>query len=736
MAACALLVIFFLGPIQQGFSYKKVYGNDDAITLGPGWEAVLKIENAPSLATQLDLTVYCKAGPCGQLEVRGEQGGAWRGPSAGDAGAAYFRIEKQEGALDELLIKNDAKRNILIGEYRVKDYVANNSNTPAFIVSLHPKYIEYSPAVKIGLWLAMLLLQIASLWVALRGNAGTRQAISALLVVLPVWLALVASWILAGQKLYLTLAPDTLLILAGAGGVIISAVRWGPGLAGQFVERVNQCMLSPVPGASQLRLDKIIAPIIYVILGLCLSYVTVFSLIPGNNAPEWTVGPYTWLIFLAVLAALGLIWRLGLGKLLAALSEKLPFWPIIALGFLLRMAWALFSHVKQPSDWRQFCQMAVEIFQGVYIINPAKPTGPSLIAAGVYQLIGQPCVLAALVPVALASSLEIALAYSIARRYFGEKAARISALLLALWPAHILMANLMGSDTYFSFFALLAMWLWTRLNNRPLDLVWAALAGLSLGAAHWMRPTTPFFVLALLGLTALLWYRRPLKLALLTVGLFFGLALLIAPMMVINQEKLGIPSPVPAQLGCWSLLEGANQKTQGWYSMLDLRLVAQEAAVRDWPENMPRALRLEAVARDMAWQRISGDPVAYLQLCLFQKPLSLWGRVNHQRHSLATSVLGRWDQGIETYANYWHKVMLALAAVALLWGGLRGALPSGVFFAMTLAALIASAAHTILEVQPRYHFMFIPWLSILVGSWLVMPARRERAKVKPPSQWQ
>ena len=723
---CALLVFGVLGPYEQGFSYKKVYGNDGVINLEPAWEAVLPVESPPPLVAQIDVTIYCKQGPCGRLVIKSEQGGDWPRPWAGDAAAAYFRLKSHGGAIHGLLVRNLSGQKIQIGEYRLKDYVANNSNLPTFIVSLHPKKQDYSPGVKAGLFLVMALLQLASLWVVLRRYMGMRLVLSLLLVVLPAWLAIAAYKILQSHKLYLTLAPDSLIILACVGGVSVSAAAWGPGIIRGFLGVAKQAMLAPVPAKSRPLLDKKVAPVIYAMLGLYLGYVSIFSLVPGNKAPEWTVTPWTWLIFSAVLAALLLAWRLGLRQLVAVLSDRLPLWPIITCGFLLRLAWALFSQVKQPSDWRQFCQMAVEIFNGAYLINPAKPAGPSLMAAGVYQLIGEPWVVMALVPVALASCLEILLVYSIARRYFGTRAARISALVLTFWPAHILSVNLMGSDTYFSFFVLMAMWLWAGLGQRPRDLLWAALAGLSLGAAHWMRPTTPFFVLSLLSLTALLWCKRPLKLTLLACGLFLGMSILVMPMIMLNQQRLGVSSALPAQLGNWSLLEGANQTTHGWYSMLDLRLMEQEAAARGWPAGTPRALRLDAVAREMAWQRISSDPWGYLQLCIFQKPLSLWGRVNHQRHSLATSVLGRWAVGIETYANYWHKIMLALAAMALLWGALRRSMPTGVFFAMTLAALVTSAAHTILEVQPRYHFMFIPWLCILVGSWSVMLARGEQ----------
>lgn len=741
---CAFLTFFYLGPGNQGFSYEKVFDKDGFPNLGSGGEIFLKVVGKPSFVTQLEIAIYCKSGPCEHLRLRKNESGDWIYPASGDSGVSYFIISQSEGAINGFLLKNLLNQEVVIGEYRCRDFVANNSNFPIFIVLLHPNKKDFSVTIKLSFFLLAVAFLLAGQWIALHRYLGIQRLLSALLVVLPCWMLFILSSILTQYKLHLVLDPCSLLLLVSLGGLILVFVGWGPRILHNSLlalasmvrsvlaimgwglkilhglsSAIKKNMLLPIPDTSQKLLNLKVAPFLYVIVGLCFCYVSILSLIPGKKAPEWIVSSKTWLVLLFLLVCLLFAWRLGLRDLVKKLSKKLPIWTAFACAFLLRISWALFSNVEQQSDWRQFAQMAVDIFNGAYIINPSKPTGPSLISAGVYQLMGGPCVACALIPVAIASSLEVVLIFSIARRFFGRSEAVISALLLAFWPAHILMSNLMGSDTYFSFFLLFAFWFWSKINQRPLDLLWAVLAGMSLGAAHWMRPTTPFFVLSLILLLTILWYKRPFKFTLLAGSLLFGFSLLVAPIAKINYDKLGILSVVPSQLGSWSLLEGANQWSHGWYTSRDVHLVKQEVAARQWPADMAHTLRCESVARELALKRITSDPLAYLKLFV-QKPLSLWGRVNHQRHSLTTSVLGYWREGIETYANYWHKVMLAIGAVALLWGGLRKLLPTGVFFPMTLSVLLVCAAHAFLEVQPRYHFMFIPWLAMVVGSWSIM----------------
>ncbi len=732
---CFWLASCFLDRQDAAHGYKIVFAEGQENSLPAAGEMPLELRPEATGRGALRLTVYCRDS-CGGLVARLPGQLTDIAPLSRESHQVDFAVPP--GLAGRVLLRNPTSGPVVVTGYRFKNYLVSNSEFPRLVLLLPG---GPGPGMGWGWRLAWLLLALALQLGGLGAAAGARRrGWACALVLAPPWLALAAGLWLGRDGSRLILSGEALATLAGVGGLVVASLRWarpaGRRLTAWVRGPLAGLLAQPADPGGQGFLERWAAPILYGVMGAYLAYAAIFSLLPGWRAQEWTVARYTWLVMAALLAGFLAAWRLGWLAWLGRLGS-LPAWSILLIALLPRLAWALFSGVKQGSDCAYFAHMAMDVYRGAYFLLPYKEvgpeavykgiywlvgTGPSIVAAGAYWLVG-PYQQAALSVVALVSTLEVYLVYRIALSLWDRRVAALASLILALCPTHLLFVNQMGSDVYFSFFVTLTFFLVSRFRDRLGDLLWAFLGGLSLGASQWMRPTMPLFLVSLLTPLVMRWERRPRKLAWLTGSLLLGLFLVLTPIVEHNWDELGIFSVNPSQMGGWSLLVGANLKSRGWYTFTDVHLLQDEVTRRTVPPGMNPLLFAERVSLELTFKRIAADPLGYLWLAVLHKPLSLWGRTAHLRHSLMTSVLGLWMEGIETVANYYYKLIMALAVGALLWGGLRRRLPTGVLFSLTLAALLTSASHTVLEVQPRYHFMFLPWLALLAASWASLSRR-------------
>jgi 4-amino-4-deoxy-L-arabinose transferase-like glycosyltransferase len=414
-------------------------------------------------------------------------------------------------------------------------------------------------------------------------------------------------------------------------------------------------------------------------------------------------------------------------RMVSRLNWKSLF--LLALG--LRLAWVAGTAClgkEQVSDFARYDEMAVEILKGMYLISPEKPTGTPLFLAAHYLIFGHHPLLP-LLSIALLSSLQVLLIYGLTLNVLRDKAVALAAsFLLAVWPEHVLYTNLLGSDVLFSFCILSGCWLlsFPGLNARSL-----ILAGFLVGLSHWIRPTAPIFLAAAAVFTLSVrgrWPRRVAMTALLTTGFLAA----VTPIIVLNQRTLGVPSPLSSQQGGWSLLVGTNTESHGQYNLEDSRLLNEEMARRQPRPDENPAIFQDRVARDLALERIRTRPLRHIQLALCSKIPTLWGSSANLGWSLAgTRGIEQFKLGI-TWAStlyYWAMLLLATAAIF----SRRWPRPNS-WNALTvygMAALAITFVHAFMEVQPRYHFMFLPFLAILAATQLVGRAERPFGRLSP-----
>ncbi len=410
--------------------------------------------------------------------------------------------------------------------------------------------------------------------------------------------------------------------------------------------------------------------------------------------------------------------------------RRLDIRVILALALLLRLGWVLVGRVKPDVDFLVYDQHAMDFLSKKYWMEPSLPIGASIIFAIHYYFFGHDFRIP-LVTIALVSTIQVWLVYDIIINVTKSRgAANLGAFLLAIWPEHYLYVNLLGSDVLYSGFLLASLWLWSKGRDRIA--IWMLglnfLCGVALGVSHWIRQTSPVFMLAILLSLIAQSTRHWKDRALSSLAFVVGVVLVIIPIVYFNLANLGDFSIQAAQGFGWSVLVGTNPESRGRYNVQDLHRLDQELLERPPIPGEHPLLAWNRVAKEMGLKRIAENPVQFVKLVLWHKISILWGSSAHLGWSFASKKL-RWAYPeVENWASYWHWLMLFLAAPSAFALARSPRLPSGwtVVSVYGLAMLLFAAVHLLVEVQPRYHHLFLPFLVLLIGQgWWLCTIRKD-----------
>lgn len=126
----------------------------------------------------------------------------------------------------------------------------------------------------------------------------------------------------------------------------------------------------------------------------------------------------------------------------------------------------------------------------------------------------------------LFGSFAIFLAYLIGKEIFDEKTALLSSLFLAISPTYFFYSGIMLTETISTFFSLAAIYL--LIKNRHLD------SGLLFGIAFMTRFLQIFAFIGII--LAFIYYKKNIKPF---QQIFFGLAIIVLPYLILNQILYG-----------------------------------------------------------------------------------------------------------------------------------------------------------------------------------------------------
>jgi 4-amino-4-deoxy-L-arabinose transferase-like glycosyltransferase len=411
-------------------------------------------------------------------------------------------------------------------------------------------------------------------------------------------------------------------------------------------------------------------------------------------------------------------WREPLRARVIHLAERLtrvPRWRWLAglliAGLLLRLAWALIFPAPQVADAGTYYALGAMLARGEPYVTPLSgtraewPPGLPLLLAGTFRLVGIGRTGVILLNLALFAGLLLT-TDRLARRLAGEGPARIATLLLALWPNRIASAGLATKEAVVALALTLSFLLYIAGQDAPsAGLRWLSRlgAGLALGYATLSHPALivipSAFVLAdLAGRVPLL--RRALPCWAL---LGAGMALVIAPWMIRNQEILG--RPVLATNGGVVFYRGNNPVATGGFNLGN--------------RPMKHMGELEASDTGYRWGKewIRENPGRFLALAVRKQILFLGDDAVGVYETLKRGLEkgGALYAGLKLLASGWWWALWLLILLGLAgWWRTHEPLPAGLLL-LLLSFLCIWTIDSVFESGSRHHVPLVGAVAVLAG---------------------
>ncbi|WP_332786421.1 ArnT family glycosyltransferase [Sphingomonas sp. PB1R3] len=405
---------------------------------------------------------------------------------------------------------------------------------------------------------------------------------------------------------------------------------------------------------------------------------------------------------------------------------------ILLLAIVLRLGVILAFPISPRTDSLWYLERGREIAAGMGYQEGGFPTAfwpvgyPALIAlaTGIFG----PTLFGPILFNLVAQVLTIVLILWLARKLGAvEGAARLAALLYALYPAHIAGTGDTAAEPTATLVMMAGIALVVKARGR---IGWALAGGLVLGLATLMRPQVmlfpPFLVGALWLAGQVAWRRTLVTLVL----VYAGLAMAVAPWTLRNQAVLGAAVPVSTNGGI-ALQAGANDLAGGGYFQVERSPLWAQVGI-PFADRVERQVGIDRRLKAMAMDWIERHPVRW-GLLGFRKVALLWLKDSDGFWALDASHPGQglvW-KAAQAANQLFYMVVVALAVVGAglaaraAWGRRAGA-------AMLVAAVVplfCTALAFGFTGQTRYHYPAMPFVMIL-AAWVV---GRAIARVTEPS---
>ena len=379
---------------------------------------------------------------------------------------------------------------------------------------------------------------------------------------------------------------------------------------------------------------------------------------------------------------------------------------LLALGLMLRVAWALVIAVDPISDAHAYDIFATNLAQhGVYGWTPDAPgaywpVGTSAIVAALYFVFGSGYTPVVILNIAV-SVVVIWQVFLLARHYFDTATGLLAAALLAFWPSLIMYVTVIASEVFFLFFVLGGLLAFEN-RTRP---IWAAalVAGLFWAAAVYVRPVALLLPLVF-GVPTLLRATRTVgQMALLLAVSYFVIACAVAPWAVRNQAVFGEPVLVSTNFGpvFWM---GNNPETTGEYQRLPDRVDGLSETGR------AKLLKDEAMAyiAERPFEFLRRTAVKFVRLHERETIAVAWNNqeIRAVFGNAAVEVLKALASG------FWFAVLLAALAGVVRLARRRG-LWQMLIHPCFLGWMYFAWVHAVIILGDRYHFPAIPFIAVL-----------------------
>jgi 4-amino-4-deoxy-L-arabinose transferase-like glycosyltransferase len=397
---------------------------------------------------------------------------------------------------------------------------------------------------------------------------------------------------------------------------------------------------------------------------------------------------------------------------------------LFAVALALRLLWVFISDVRQVSDFSVYESISRNIYNGGSFFDPSyfRPTGPSIVFAASYRIFGENP-LSPLIVLAILGAITVLALYQIVLAITGSKErAALAGFLLAFWPSHVIYSVLLGTDTIFCFcivVSLLFFVLSTKQTSNTKELVLLVLSGIFIGLSNWVRGTAPLFIFSWV-LCVFIYYGNVRRKILKAMCLSAGFLVVILPILIHNYTHLNVLSLSMQRMSGWSMMMGVNLECNGGYNGKLAKDVNEEAE-----NNIGRsdgecfAIYRDDLAKKKAEEIVKRSPLPVICMGLTSKIAEFVAKaestigwsISTSRYSYSKGFMLVW-----LINNALYVLLISVAGLVLLQHSLSEyCVVQPVLLCYIGAFLLSVVCHMVLEVQPRYHHMFIPLFITLVA---------------------
>lgn len=384
---------------------------------------------------------------------------------------------------------------------------------------------------------------------------------------------------------------------------------------------------------------------------------------------------------------------------------------VMVLAVALRLIWAWWVPMIPVSDGAAYDAFARTLVQhGTFGWVASQPTafwppGTTFLHASLYALFGfryEPII-------AMNIALSVGIIWVTARlaaRFWSQRVAVLSALILAVWPTLVMYPTILASELPFLMLTLLALDLWTHPKLKLPQK--ALLAGLILGFAALVRPQA--LLLPLVYATGLLLSARSSLATLLDQARCVAvagivMAIVIAPWTWRNFQLYGEPVLISTNGGI-TFWMGNTPGTDGRYMV-----------VPDRYSHLPENERAHVLAQE-AKAYILQDPAAFAVRAV-RKLLILYTNesvgVGWNSPGIRQTFGETWEHRLKRLTQGSWALICLLAATGF-WSSLKQiGLTATLFSPLVLSILYFTAIHMVVVSQDRYHLAF-------AGHWAILAA--------------
>jgi hypothetical protein len=400
--------------------------------------------------------------------------------------------------------------------------------------------------------------------------------------------------------------------------------------------------------------------------------------------------------------------------------QRITIFQVLIAAFLIRLLWLMLIPIVPVSDSAMYNEFAQSLISGngyAYAdgrLTAYWPVGTSALYAAIYTILPNNFLSIGVFNL-IVGTLVVFLSWKVCRFYFDQTVAKLTAILMALWPLLVQSTTVLGSELIFIFMLLLSFLVWnlTSLNNVIRGLIF----GLLIGLTCYIRPTVLplIFILPILSIIRTKSFRS--NLVVIPISLLM-VVIITSPWSYRNTELNNQFTFLSTNFGP-NLWMGNNENSVGAYMLPPNEGFSTEKERDDF-------LRGEAI------EFIRNNPGKYFEL-MWKRAVVTFSRETIGVHWNQVGVEKRFGNNAITYMKYvsslfWLTIffLAVLGALFHLWKN-----PAKNIFSEPLIVSAFFAVIPILTVgQDRYHMAIIPFVAFYAASILNVLCKRYKSWLK------